>query len=111
MKPLAATTRAMRGSGIRQIMNLALTMENVLHVEVGEPDFPTPPHVVEAAHRAAVEGHTKYTANAGLPSLRAAISEKLLRVNGDTVSPDRITVTCGAVSGLTRRPYRATGGS
>lgn len=81
-------------------MNLALTMEGVRHLEVGEPDFPSPPHVIEAACEAARSGYTKYTANAGLPSLREAIGEKLLRVNGDEVSPDRITVTNGAVSGL-----------
>lgn len=90
----------MSGSGIRKIMNLALTMEGVLHVEVGEPDFPTPPHIVAAANQAALDGYTRYTANAGLLSLREALAAKLLRVNGDVVSPDRITVTCGAVAGL-----------
>lgn len=100
MKPLATNPRSMRGSGIRQIMNLALSMDGVKHVEVGEPDFPTPPHIVEAAYAAARAGYTKYTANAGIPSVREALAEKVRRVNGDTVSPDRITVTCGAVSGL-----------
>lgn len=90
----------MRGSGIRQIMNLALTMEGVQHVEVGEPDFPTPPHIVEAAHQAALDGYTRYTANAGLPSLREALSDKLRRFNGLSVPPERITVSAGAVSGL-----------
>ncbi len=81
-------------------MNLALTMEGVDHLEVGEPDFPSPAHVIDAACEAARNGYTKYTANAGIPSLREAIAEKLLRVNGDEVSPERITVTNGAVSGL-----------
>lgn len=100
MKALARNTNSMSGSGIRQIMNLALTMEGVLHVEVGEPDFPTPPHIVDAAQRAARDGYTRYTANAGMLSLREALAAKLLRVNGDIVSPDQITVTCGAVDGL-----------
>jgi aspartate/methionine/tyrosine aminotransferase len=81
-------------------MNLALTMEGVRHLEVGEPDFPSPPHVIEAACQAARHGYTKYTANAGIPSLRQAIAEKLLRINGADVSPERVTVTNGAVSGL-----------
>jgi aspartate aminotransferase/aminotransferase len=90
----------MQGSGIRQIMNLAFTMEDVCHVEVGEPDFPTPPHIVEAAHRAALEGYTRYTASAGMASLREALAEKIRRDDGINVTPDHITVTCGAVSGL-----------
>lgn len=81
-------------------MNLALTMEGVRHLEVGEPNFPSPPHVIEAACEAAHRGYTKYTPNAGILSLREAIAAKLLRVNGDEVSPERITVTHGAVSGL-----------
>jgi len=100
MKPLAPNPLQMPSSGIRQIMNLALTMENVLHVEVGEPDFPTPPHIVAAAHAAAEAGFTRYTANAGLPSLRQALAAKLARVNGLSPSPEQITVTVGAVSGL-----------
>jgi len=100
LKPLAENAVRAPGSGIRQIMNLALTMQGVSHLEVGEPDFPSPPHVIEAACEAARSGYTKYTANAGIPSLREAITEKLSRVNGDEVSPERITVTNGAVSGL-----------
>ncbi|HEX8917437.1 MAG TPA: aminotransferase class I/II-fold pyridoxal phosphate-dependent enzyme, partial [Chloroflexota bacterium] len=100
MRPLAESVVSAPGSGIRQIMNLALHMQDVRHLEVGEPDFPTPPHVIESAVEAARNGYTKYTDNAGLLSLREAISEKLLRVNGDQVAPERITVTNGAVSGL-----------
>ncbi len=100
MKPLSENALRAPGSGIRKIMNLALTMEGVDHLEVGEPDFPSPAHVIDAACEAARNGYTKYTANAGIPSLREAIAEKLLRVNGDEVSPERITVTNGAVSGL-----------
>ena len=100
MRPLAANPQAMRGSGIRQIMNLALTMEGVLHVEVGEPDFPTPPHIIAAAHQAALAGYTRYTANAGLASLREALAEKIKRFNRLQVTPDQITVGNGAVSCL-----------
>lgn len=100
MKALASSSLSMPRSGIRQIMNLALAMPDALHVEVGEPDFPTPPHIVEAAHRAALDGFTRYTANAGIPSLREALCDKLRRVNGLDVPEDRLTVTHGAVSGL-----------
>lgn len=100
MKRLADNVLHAPGSGIRQIMNLALTMDGVRHLEVGEPDFASPPNVIEAACQAAQSGYTKYTANAGIASLREAIAEKLLRVNDDQVPPDRVTVTSGAVSGL-----------
>ena len=39
----------------------------IIHLEIGQPDFPTPEHIVEAAHRAARDGFTGYTSNAGIP--------------------------------------------
>ena len=100
MKPLASNPSAMRRSGIREIMNIALEMRDVLHLEVGEPNFGTPQHIVDAARQAALEGFTKYTTNAGILSVRQAISEKLQRVNGFEAPPERIIITHGAVSGL-----------
>ena len=49
----------------------------VLHLEIGEPDMPTPPHVVEAGVRALREGRTRYAVAAGLPELRDAIAQSL----------------------------------
>ncbi|NUP05865.1 MAG: pyridoxal phosphate-dependent aminotransferase [Polyangiaceae bacterium] len=63
---------------------------------VGEPDFPTPSHVVEAANKALVDGATRYTAVTGTPDLKAAIVEATRRDRGYTITPDRITVSCGA---------------
>ncbi len=81
-------------------MDLAQGMPDAVHLEVGEPGFPTPEHIVQAAHRAAEEGFTKYTSNAGLLSLREQIVSKLAAVNGLGVSVENVVVTTGAVGGL-----------
>ncbi len=87
-------------SGIREIMDIAAQMSNVVHLEVGEPDFATPSHVVEAAARAGREGFTKYTPSLGYATLRDALAEKLLAENRIAASPDDIVVTTGAVTAL-----------
>lgn len=87
-------------SGIREITELALARPGALRLEIGEPCFPTPPHIVEAAAQAAREGHTRYTAGPGIAPLREAISAKLARVNCLDVPPGRVIVTHGAMSGL-----------
>lgn len=100
MKPLAKYPSAMRSSGIREIMDLAADIPGVVHLEVGEPSFSTPEHIVDAAVEAARQGCTKYTPNAGLVSLREAIVRKLQASNGINASLENITVTAGAVCGV-----------
>lgn len=96
---LSARARALPASGIRAMMERARQLPDVIHLEVGEPDFPTPPHVVEAAVRAAREGATRYTPTAGLPSLRAAIAARFA-AEGLPASPEEVIVTPGAVFAL-----------
>lgn len=67
---------------------------------IGEPDFPTPARVVEAANRAALRGETHYTMPLGLPRLRRAISDHYLERYGASVPADRIAVTVGASGAL-----------
>lgn len=81
-------------------MDLAWAAKDVIHLEVGEPNFPTPPHIVEAAARAARGGQTKYVANAGIDELRQAIADKLGTRNGWAVSKDDVVVTAGGVQAL-----------
>lgn len=100
MRPGAERIVAMRRSGIREVMDLAAGRPEVLHLEVGEPDFPTPLHVIEAAARAAVDGFTRYTPNRGLPSLVEAICEKAGRSNGIVATPDQVVVTAGGVNAI-----------
>jgi aspartate aminotransferase len=87
-------------SRIREIMELAWEDPEVIHLEVGEPDFPTPEHVVEAAHEAARSGLTRYAPNAGLPELREALADKVTRRNGYEARPDQVVVTQGGIQAL-----------
>jgi aspartate aminotransferase len=92
--------RSMPVSRIREIMDLAWEEPEAIHLEVGEPDFPTPSHVVEAAYNAAQAGHTRYAPNAGLPDLREALAEKVARRNGYEARPDQVVVTQGGIQAL-----------
>ncbi len=81
-------------------MDLAWRTPGVIHLEVGEPDFATPDHVLEAAARAAAEGYTKYTPNAGIPEVREAFAAKVNAHNGFIAAPDNVVVTVGAINAL-----------
>lgn len=69
---------------------------DVCNMAAGEPDFPTPPHIVEAAHVALLQGETRYTSVDGTAPLKRAISAKFERENGLHYSPDQISVGAGA---------------
>jgi len=90
----------MASSGIREIMNAAWGQEGVLHLEVGQPNFVTPRHVVEAADQAARAGHTGYTPTAGIPELRAALADKIRERNGFTVDPGQVVLANGGAQGI-----------
>jgi aspartate aminotransferase len=68
----------------------------VIHLEIGEPDFPTADHIVEAAVEALRAGQTHYVPAPGVPPLREAVAEFLERNGRMRVSPDRVIVTPGA---------------
>jgi aspartate aminotransferase len=87
-------------SGIREVVNLALITPDCIRLEVGEPNFPTPRHIVEAAIEFAAAGQVKYTATAGLLSLRERIAAKLRRVNGFDASVEEINCSVGGVGGI-----------
>jgi aspartate/methionine/tyrosine aminotransferase len=79
---------------------LASLGHDVIHLEVGEPDFDTPPPIVAAGVRAILEGKTKYTDARGTPELRQTISEFYQCSLGIDVPAERIFVTAGASGGL-----------
>ncbi|WP_458190015.1 aminotransferase class I/II-fold pyridoxal phosphate-dependent enzyme [Haladaptatus sp. NG-WS-4] len=74
---------------------------DLVRLEVGEPDFNTPGHVVDAAARAARDGETHYTSGAGIPELRAAIAERIEHEAGVVVDPEtQVSVSNGAMEAL-----------
>jgi aspartate/methionine/tyrosine aminotransferase len=84
---------------VMEVMEKAATMErqgeDIIHLEVGEPDFDTPECIKEAAIRAIREGKTHYTHSMGLLALREAIAEHYHEQYGVEVNPDQILVTSG----------------
>ena len=71
---------------------LEATGRDVIHLEIGEPDFETPPHVAEAAIAAIRAGETHYCQTAGLPVLREAAATSLARSRGVPIDPEHVLV-------------------
>jgi aspartate/methionine/tyrosine aminotransferase len=67
----------------------------IIHLEIGEPDFPTPAHVVEAGQKALAEGWTKYGPTPGFPEFREAIAAYISKTRGISVGPDNVCVVPG----------------
>lgn len=94
---LSKTVQDLKPSGIRRFFDLAANMEGVVSLGVGEPDFVTSWAVREAAISSLEEGHTSYTANAGLIELRKEIAKYVTRSFGVSYNPqNEIIVTVGA---------------
>ena len=86
---MAARARALRAAG-----------KDVLSLALGEPDFPTPPHIIEAAAQAARDGQTKYPPLAGTEALKAAVQRKFARDQKLDVDTRDILVTNGGKQGI-----------
>lgn len=88
-------------SGIRVVFEKAQKMTGLVRLELGEPDFPTPAHIREAAKKALDDGFTHYTSSQGLFELRRELARKLEEENGVVADPDtEIVVTAGACCAL-----------
>lgn len=68
---------------------------DIVHLEIGEPDFDTPAHIIEAGIKAIKEGYTHYGPTAGLPDLRAAIAKNVKETRAIEIDPGRVLVTPG----------------
>ena len=92
--------QSMSSSGIRRFFDILESMENVISLGVGQPDFVTPAGICNAAVRSLEEGHTHYTSNYGIIELRQAISRNLERLYGVYYEPaTEIIVTSGVSEG------------
>lgn len=97
----SARADAFERSGIRVMFELAEERGgDLVRLEVGEPDFDTPEHVIDAAAKAARDGATHYTSGAGIPELREAIAERMATETNVPVSPEEVTVTNGGMEAL-----------
>jgi aminotransferase len=89
--------RAVPPSGIRRFFDIVATMDDVISLGVGEPDFDTPREIVEAGVESLREGRTHYTSNFGTIELRRVLSDHLDRLYGVRYTPENeILVTVGA---------------
>jgi len=98
---VSSRARIIPPSGIRKFFDLALTMEDVISLGVGEPDFATPWNICEASIYSIEQGGTSYTPNRGIKPLRDAVSNWLIGHYGVRYNPDtEMVITTGVSEGL-----------
>lgn len=91
----------LRPSGIRRFFDIAATMQDVITLGIGEPDFVTPRHIMEKGIESLHRGQTAYTSNSGTIELRRAISNYIERLYAVHYNPDdQIVVTVGVSEGM-----------
>jgi aspartate aminotransferase len=102
---IADRVSRLRPTAVNRVLQTVRMLEaegrSLVSLMRGQPDTPTPPHIVEAAIRSMRDGRTGYADNRGEPALRRAVAEKLRREQGLTYDPDReILITDGATLGI-----------
>lgn len=99
--PVSRAARAIPPSGIRRFFDLVQTMDDVISLGVGEPDFSTPWKAIDACMVALEQGQTSYTSNRGMPALREQIANELARDFGLCYDPEtEMIITTGVSEGL-----------
>ena len=95
----AERVRPLQPEGAYAVLARARALEaqgrDIIHLEIGQPDFPTPAHIAQAGAEAILDGHTRYTPPAGSNDLRAAIAETAGAQRGMTISPEEVIVGPG----------------
>ena len=98
---LSARVQAVPPSGIRRFFDIAATMEDVISLGIGEPDFVTPDVILEAGIRSLQQGHTAYTSNSGMIELREVLCEHLKHLYAVSYDPhDELLMTVGVSEAL-----------
>jgi aspartate/methionine/tyrosine aminotransferase len=100
MAALAESALRVQHSRIRELAELALTMDGVLKLYFGESNLPTPEFIKRAAEKALRDGYTYYTSNAGMSSTREAIARYYADTHSVTIEPAQIVVTASGVQAL-----------
>lgn len=95
---LARRVATLKPSGIRKFFDIVATMKDVISLGIGEPDFVTPDHIVQAGVRSLQQGQTHYTSNAGILELRQAVTSYLQKAYGVVYDPAREVVVSVGVS-------------
>ena len=88
--PYADTNKTIPSDLFRARTTLEAEGRDIIHLEMGEPDFATPAHVREACRAALDAGHTGYSPAAGLPALRQAVAERMKTTRGIEVTPEQV---------------------
>jgi aminotransferase len=98
---LAARVRSVPPSGIRKFFDIIATMDDVISLGVGEPDFTTPAHITQAGIASLERGETSYTSNSGVLELRQELSKHLTRLYGMEYDPaEELLITVGVSEAL-----------
>jgi aminotransferase len=98
---IAKKVQTVKPSGIRRFFDIAATMDDVISLGIGEPDFDTPPAIVRAGIHSLNAGETHYTSNSGIRELRAALAEHLERLYGLRYDPEtELLITVGVSEAL-----------
>jgi aminotransferase len=97
---IARRVQAVPPSGIRRFFDIAATMEDVISLGIGEPDFVTPAPIVQAGIQSLQRGETHYTSNSGILALRQGLSAQLQRLYGVEYDPEELLITVGVSEAL-----------
>jgi len=97
---LADRVKVIESSGIRRVFDLGATLKNPINFSIGQPDFPAPVSVREAAKRAIDEGANRYTPTQGIRPLLEAVRGKLARVNQVEAATEDVLITSGSSGGI-----------
>ena len=99
-KYVARNIITLKPSGIRKFFDIVATMQDVISLGIGEPDFVTPEPIIQAGIRSLLSGDTHYTSNAGRLELRQALVDHINRLYGILYDPNEVVVTVGVSEAL-----------